>query len=134
MRFARAAMLEQDKNHELRWLEKGTNGICAGVRTAREDGPSKSKRYASNSLRLASVNSNVILIETVALEDELALWLGRYAPNSLRLASVNSNVILIETVALEDEMALWLGRYAPNPLRLFSVISNVIVMENLCWI
>ncbi|VDM58387.1 unnamed protein product [Angiostrongylus costaricensis] len=41
MRLARAAMLEQDHHPELRLREKGTNGICAGVCTAREDGPSK---------------------------------------------------------------------------------------------
>ncbi|VDM64041.1 unnamed protein product [Angiostrongylus costaricensis] len=40
MRLASAAMLEQD-HHGLRLREKGTNGICARVRTAREDRPSK---------------------------------------------------------------------------------------------
>uniref|UniRef100_A0A0K0D2G1 Cadherin domain-containing protein n=1 Tax=Angiostrongylus cantonensis TaxID=6313 RepID=A0A0K0D2G1_ANGCA len=41
MRLASATTLEQDHRRGLRFREKGTNGICAGVRTTREGGPSK---------------------------------------------------------------------------------------------
>uniref|UniRef100_A0A0K0DNE1 Uncharacterized protein n=1 Tax=Angiostrongylus cantonensis TaxID=6313 RepID=A0A0K0DNE1_ANGCA len=41
MRLASATILEQDHHHGLRLREKATNDMCAGVRTTREDGPSK---------------------------------------------------------------------------------------------
>ncbi|VDM52873.1 unnamed protein product [Angiostrongylus costaricensis] len=52
MRIASATILEQDYHHGLRLREKGTNGICAGVCTAREGGPfkypSKFMEYVEN--------------------------------------------------------------------------------------
>uniref|UniRef100_A0A0K0DA29 Transmembrane protein n=1 Tax=Angiostrongylus cantonensis TaxID=6313 RepID=A0A0K0DA29_ANGCA len=41
VRLAPATMLEQYHHHGPRLRVKGTNGICAGVHTAREGGPSK---------------------------------------------------------------------------------------------
>uniref|UniRef100_A0A0K0D614 Lipocalin n=1 Tax=Angiostrongylus cantonensis TaxID=6313 RepID=A0A0K0D614_ANGCA len=55
MRLASDTMLEQDYHHGLRLREKGTNGICAGVRTTREDGQPKCPSKTNNPNRTFTI-------------------------------------------------------------------------------